>query len=247
MTLPIAKPQAGSTGWHPTVYNMIDVLNAVDERIRDVVGSALVGGVGIDATVNDAGDTITIDNTNLADVEATIDAVAAAIVAGTNVTKTYDDTAGTITIDAAAAAGLDGEGVRDVMGTALVAGTGISITVNDGADTITVARTAPRVVTITDGATITPDADTTDIASVTFGGNRTMAAPSGTPVAGQKLMMRLKQDGTGSRVPTWNSIYRFAGGTAPTLTLTANKTDYLGFIYNAVDTKWDCVAERLNF
>ena len=100
---------------------------------------------------------------------------------------------------------------------------------------------------MTDGATITPNADTTDVGKVTLGGNRTMAAPSGTPVAGQKLILRLKQDGTGTRTITWNSIYRFAAGTAPTLTTAINKTDYLGFIYNADDTKWDCVAVKLNF
>jgi hypothetical protein len=100
---------------------------------------------------------------------------------------------------------------------------------------------------LTDGATITPDADVTDIGKVTIAGNRTMAAPSGTPVAGQKLILRVKQDATGSRTMTWNSIYRFAGGSAPALTTTASKTDYLGFIYNSDDTKWDCLAFKANF
>ena len=155
--------------------------------------------------------------------------------------------------------GLDAEGVRDTMGTALVGTSPITVTVNDGSDTITVATTltqytdalaraaSQRVVAMTDGATITPNANTTDVGKVTMAGNRTIAAPSGTPVAGQRLILRLKQDATGTRVPTWNSVYRFAGGTTPTLTTTANKTDYLGFIYNADDTKWDCVAVKLNF
>jgi len=283
MTLPVSKPQAGTTGWHPAIWNLIDVVNAIDERIRDVAGAAIVGGAGIDATINDAGDTITIDNTSLADVEATIDAVAAAIVAGTNITKTYDDTAGTITIDAAAAsysaeqarddigaalvagtgititlddtantitiaaAAADAEFVRDTIGTALVGGIRTGVTVDDAGNTITINSTGPRVVALTDGATITPNCDTTDIGKVTIAGNRTFAAPSGTPTSGQKLVLRIKQDATGTRTITWNSAYRFAAATPPTLTTTASKTDYLGFIYNSDDSKWDCVAVKLGF
>jgi hypothetical protein len=109
------------------------------------------------------------------------------------------------------------------------------------------AHATTRVVALTDGATITVNADTTDVGKVTLGGNRTIANPTGTPTAGQQLILRLKQDATGTRTITWGSIYRFSGGAAPTLTSTASKTDYLGFIYNADDTKWDCLATRLNF
>jgi hypothetical protein len=109
------------------------------------------------------------------------------------------------------------------------------------------AHSTTRVVALTDGATITVNADTTDEGTVTLGGNRTIANPTGTPVAGQKLILRLKQDATGSRTITWGAIYRFSGGSAPTLTSTAAKTDYLGFEYNAADSKWDCIADRLNF
>ena len=156
-------------------------------------------------------------------------------------------------------AGLDAEAVRDEMGTALVGGTGITVTPNDGADTITIATTITqytdalaraagrRVVGLTDGATITPDSSTTDIGYVTLGGNRTMEAPTGTPVDGQKLLLEIVQDGTGSRTLTWNSAYRFSAATTPTLTTTAGKTDYFGFIWNAGSSKWDCIAERYNF
>lgn len=103
----------------------------------------------------------------------------------------------------------------------------------------------PLVVAMTDGATITPNCDTTDVGTVTLGGSRTMAAPSGTPSNGQKLVLRLRQDATGSRLITWNSAYRFAGGAPPTLTTTAAKTDYVGFVYNGTDSKWDCLAVKL--
>ena len=100
-----------------------------------------------------------------------------------------------------------------------------------------------RVVALTDGATITPNADTTDIGTVTLGGNRTMAAPTGTPTGGQQIQFRVKQDGTGTRTLAWNAIYRFGTDvTQPVLTTTPAKTDYIGFQYNLADTKWDCLA-----
>ena len=49
--------------------------------------------------------------------------------------------------------------------------------------------------------------------------------------AGQKFMIRLVQDGTGSRTTAWFSTVKWAeGGTAPTLTTTGGKTDTFGFI-----------------
>lgn len=53
-------------------------------------------------------------------------------------------------------------------------------------------------------------------------------------VTGQTALVRLLQDGTGSRTVTWNpgtagATILWGGGTAPTLTTTANKTDVFGF------------------
>lgn len=48
----------------------------------------------------------------------------------------------------------------------------------------------------------------------------------------------LKQDGTGSRTATWPAAVKWAGGTAPTLTTTANKTDILTFITRNAGTDW---------
>jgi hypothetical protein len=42
-------------------------------------------------------------------------------------------------------------------------------------------------------------------------------------------MINIKQDATGSRTVTWFSGITWAGGSAPTLTTTANKTDSFGF------------------
>lgn len=47
---------------------------------------------------------------------------------------------------------------------------------------------------------------------------------------GQTFVIRLVQDGTGSRTVTWFATLKWAGGSAPTLTTTAAKTDVFGFI-----------------
>ena len=80
----------------------------------------------------------------------------------------------------------------------------------------------------TDGATVTFDLDSSSTHTVTLGGNRTLALSNAD--AGQKFIIRLVQDGTGSRTVTWFSTIKWAGGVEPTLTTTANKTDVFGFI-----------------
>ena len=41
------------------------------------------------------------------------------------------------------------------------------------------------------------------------------------------------QDGTGSRVPSFNSAFKWAGGTQPTFTTTANKVDRVDYVVKA--------------
>jgi hypothetical protein len=48
--------------------------------------------------------------------------------------------------------------------------------------------------------------------------------------AGRHFYLRLRQDATGSRLVTWPTTVRWSGGTAPTLTTTASKTDVFEFI-----------------
>jgi hypothetical protein len=83
-----------------------------------------------------------------------------------------------------------------------------------------------------DGATVTFNMAASNIHTVTLGGNRTLAVSNVS--AGQCFIINLKQDGTGSRTVTWFSGISWAGGSAPTLTTTASKTDTLGFICTSV-------------
>jgi hypothetical protein len=102
---------------------------------------------------------------------------------------------------------------------------------------------APRVTSTASSGTPTPDADTTDIYILTaLAAGATFGAPTGTPVQGQALVIRIKDNGT-ARALAFNAIYRAVGATLPTTTV-ISKTMYLGLIYNSTDTKWDVVAVR---
>jgi hypothetical protein len=82
--------------------------------------------------------------------------------------------------------------------------------------------------TATDGATVTFNLSSGRNQIVTLGGNRTLALSNVT--TGWAFVLHLKQDGTGSRTVTWFTTIAWAGGVAPTLTTTINKTDSFGFI-----------------
>lgn len=72
----------------------------------------------------------------------------------------------------------------------------------------------------------------------------TISVDSGTPVQGQTIIFRLKDAGT-SQTLTWTQSgaqsFRQIGAFLPAAT-TANKTTYVGAIYNSTDSYWDVVA-----
>ena len=86
------------------------------------------------------------------------------------------------------------------------------------------------ITTATDAATVTFDLRKSPKQLVTLGGNRTLALQAGSYYVGMPFMLKLKQDGTGSRTVTWFATINWAGGSAPTLTTTANKADWFGFV-----------------
>ena len=88
---------------------------------------------------------------------------------------------------------------------------------------------AANITALSDGSTITIDMATACHHSVTLGGNRTFAAPSN-QVVGQAGSIFITQDGTGSRTASFNSAFKFVGGTAPTLTTGAGLTDRIDYI-----------------
>ena len=88
---------------------------------------------------------------------------------------------------------------------------------------------ASNITALSDGSTITIDMATACHHSVTLAGNRTFAAPSN-QVVGQSGSIFISQDGTGSRTASFNSAFKFVGGSAPTLSTAANAIDRIDYI-----------------
>ena len=82
--------------------------------------------------------------------------------------------------------------------------------------------------TLTDGVTISWNTDLGRIATVTLGGNRTMAAP--TNLKAGTYILYVIQDATGSRTLTWNSVFKWTAAVAPVLTTTAARRDIMTFV-----------------
>lgn len=95
---------------------------------------------------------------------------------------------------------------------------------------------------ITSSATPTPTGsyDTNELYITALAASAELQEPSGTPANGNKLIVRIKDNGT-ARALTYNAIYSGIVDTLPSTT-TISKVLYMGFIYNSTATKWEMVA-----
>lgn len=101
---------------------------------------------------------------------------------------------------------------------------------------------SPAVAALTDGSSIAINAALGNVFTVTIAGNRTLANPTNL-VDGQRIIIAVKQDGTGSRLLSYGTVYAFSAALpAPTLSTAAAATDYFGFIYSAAATKLRLLA-----
>jgi hypothetical protein len=116
--------------------------------------------------------------------------------------------------------------------------------------TFTNKRVEPRVVSTTSYTTDTGTSlsvATADVFEITAqAGALLFNAPGGTPVNGQKLIIRIKDNGT-ARALTYNSIFRASSDLPLPTTTVLGKVLYMGFIYSTADTKWDLLAVLNNF
>jgi len=89
-------------------------------------------------------------------------------------------------------------------------------------------------IALTDAATIAWDTTTGQVATFTFvSTNRTMGAPTGL-VSGAFYALAVIQN-AGSNTLTWNSVFKWANGTAPTLSTAAAAQDYFVFRSNGTN------------
>ena len=83
-------------------------------------------------------------------------------------------------------------------------------------------------VALTDAATIAVDLSLGNNFTVTLAGSRTLGAPTNV-TAGQSGVIVVTQDGTGNHTLSYNTVYKFAGGSIPTVTATANAVSILAY------------------
>lgn len=119
----------------------------------------------------------------------------------------------------------------------------------NGSDFTVIATSGPRAVAIADGTSISINANTTDIATqanTQAAGTLTINAPSGTPINGQRLVLRLRS--TNVQTFAWDAV--FTGSTdlaLPTASSGSSQYDYMGFLYNSTAAKWQMVAKVFGF
>jgi len=128
----------------------------------------------------------------------------------------------------------------------IVAGTNVTVAGTWPNQTIS---TGIRVVVIADGTTVTMDADTTDIATqanTQAVSTLTINAPTGTPVNGQKIIFRLLS--TNIQTFAWNAVFQGSNDLAlPSTSTGSSKYDYMGFIWNSTNSKWQMLARNMGF
>jgi hypothetical protein len=109
--------------------------------------------------------------------------------------------------------------------------------------TLTNKRITSRITTITSHATPTVNTDNCDCVTITAQAEALTSMTtnlSGTPTNFQKLLFRIKDNGT-ARAITWGASFEAKGVALPTTTV-LSKVLTVGFIYDTVTSKWGCVA-----
>tara|TARA_R110000772_G_scaffold53716_3_gene122775 strand:+ start:2682 stop:3668 length:987 start_codon:yes stop_codon:yes gene_type:complete len=191
---------------------------------------------------NPASASMTIPNTNISGLGtmATQDASAVAI-SGGSINGVTGVTSAVSVASANGFAGTSSGGVTPALtlttsisgvlkgnGTALSAATAGTDFVAPATATNFTAQQYFGNATLTDAATVDWAANTAQTATFTFvSTNRTMGAPTGL-VNGAFYALAVIQNG-GSNTLTWNSVFKWTGGTAPTLSTAASAKDYFVF------------------
>ena len=127
-------------------------------------------------------------------------------------------------------------------------GTAIQKTGTSTFANVSLDSTTPRVVSVNDQTTITP---TIDLGSqfnqinTQAAGTLTINNPSGTVADGRKFIIKVKC--TNAQTLAFGTQYRGSNDLALPAATTAAKNDYLGFIYNANDQRWDLIAKVFGY
>jgi len=106
-----------------------------------------------------------------------------------------------------------------------------------------IPKNKPNIQRVADAATITPKAENDCVDITAIARDFTIANPTGNPQNFDKLIIRIKDNGT-ARAITWGSEYVSGGPTLPATT-SLSKILHLGFIYNTANSlnSWLLVAK----
>lgn len=112
-----------------------------------------------------------------------------------------------------------------------------------GVETLTNKRVIPRVVEESDAPSVSPNTDNAEISyqsNMQPAGILTIKADAGIPADGQQWTLKIRS--TNIQTYAWDSMY--VGGATiklPTTSSGGGKVDYITFIYDAPNSKWDCI------
>jgi hypothetical protein len=96
----------------------------------------------------------------------------------------------------------------------------------------------PSVAVTFSATAMTVNCQLANVFSTTFTANVTTAPTLSSPSDGQTINWFITQDGTGSRTMTWPTSFKWAGGTAGTLSTAANSVDLLVATYRSATGFW---------
>lgn len=123
-----------------------------------------------------------------------------------------------------------------------VAVEGVDLVDVSSAQTLTSKRITPRVGSTASSATPSIDCGLYDQYNITaLAAAITGVTVTGTAADGQKLLVRIKDNGT-ARAISWGSSFVASGSAALPTTTAISKTHLVGFIYDSTAAKWVCVA-----
>lgn len=115
----------------------------------------------------------------------------------------------------------------------LTGGFGMTVTGDSSADSVTFANASAEVDNGNSGTSDTIDWTLGPYQKSTLTDNCTYTFTA--PPSGSRLVLKLVQDGTGSRVATWPATVKWPGGVTPTLTTTASATDIVSFYFDGTN------------
>lgn len=203
----------------PTFTRGINVTGVITATTLNQVVSGIITATTFDGNLQGNVNGNVTGNATSATVANGLSATASVSTSGIITATTFS---GALTGNASSATNLTGAG-------STAQALGVNTGSLNGTKLYLSGNAAAEIVTLADGALITPNFSNGNNFIVTLAGNRTLVNPTGV-TTGQSGVIFVKQDGTGSRTLGIQSHYHFAGGTAPTFSTAANAVDVIGYV-----------------